>query len=493
MFHTWHFPRKTPSEEHVSAQGIADYIKAVTGSTRMDIHSLMILRHGNVIFEKAWAPYELNAPHMMFSASKSFTSTAIGIAWDEGLLDLHDPVQKYLGEEMRENPDEHLKKLTLWHLLTMTAGHSEDPVYEMMVTKKDWIRRYFSLPFSTDCGEIFLYDSGATYLLSCIITKITGQKLVEYLTPRLFEPLGIADVFWDESPDGYNLGGWGLYIDVEAMAKLGQLYLNGGIWQGKRIISQAYIDMATSKQVETMPAAAPKEALQFDNMHGYGFQFWRNRVEGYRADGAYGQFIFVLPEKDAVIVTTQGTLNPKRSSEHIWECLYPAFDAPVSPGMDMLVRDKKPTYPIPCYAPQLEMRAIWGEYACEENYMGLSRVRIEKAENVVAITLIDARGEHPFCAGIERWAGFTADIQDHAPISILGRTVAPVPAAGAAWWEEDKLVVNWRYLTTPYSDLIDFVCSEEGITITFHTNIRVMQPQICDKRGTITAKRIKNA
>lgn len=493
MFHTWHFPRSTPSQAQVSAQGIADYIKIVTGNTRMDIHSLMILRHGSVIFEKAWAPYELTAPHMMFSASKSFTSTAVGIAWDEGLLDLHDPVRKYLGDEMGPEPCEHLKKLTLWHLLTMTAGHSEDPVYEMMITEKDWIRRYFDLPFGNDCGEIFLYDSGATYLLSCIITKITGQKLVDYLTPRLFEPLGIADVFWDESPDGYNLGGWGLYIDAEAMAKLGQLYLNKGVFNGKRVLSKEYIEMATAKQVETMPASAPKEALQFDNMHGYGFQFWRNRVEGYRADGAYGQFIFVLPEKDAVIVTTQGTFNPKRSSEHIWEHLYPAFDAPVSPGMDMLVRDKKPQYPIPPYGAAKEKEELWGEYVCEANHMGLSRVRIYKEENAIAITLVDGQGEHPFCAGIDHWAGFTADIQDHAPISILGRTVAPVPAAGAAWWEEGKLVVNWRYLTTPYSDLIDFVCDGEDLQITFHTNIRVMQPQICDKRGTICAKKENSA
>jgi CubicO group peptidase (beta-lactamase class C family) len=190
----------------------------------------MLLRHGYVISEGWWAPYSAEKPHSLFSLSKSFTSTAIGLAVEEDLLTVDDFVISYFPEDTPKEVSENLAKLRIKHLLSMSTGHDVDTT-EHVVTKENgnWVQGFLELPIEHEPGTFFVYNTGATYILSAIIQKITGKTLIEYLAPQLFEPLGIEGASWESCPRGINIGGFGLSIKTEDIAKLGQLYLQKGM------------------------------------------------------------------------------------------------------------------------------------------------------------------------------------------------------------------------------------------------------------------------
>jgi CubicO group peptidase (beta-lactamase class C family) len=217
------------------------------------------------------------------------------------------------------------------HLLTMTVGHDMDPTRpEREGNDRDWVEAFLAFPIEHNPGEQFVYNSLATYMLSAILTKVTGERILDYLQPRLFRPLGITGVTWAESPQGIQLGGWGLNVKTEDMAKLGLFYLQKGQWNGKQLLRKSWLDEATHAQVPSLPAGTRKENLKMepsdsDWLQGYGYQLWRSRENSYRADGRDGQFILMLPEKNAVIVTTANIPNMQAELNLIWEHLFPAF------------------------------------------------------------------------------------------------------------------------------------------------------------------------
>jgi len=284
-------PRSTPEAEGIASSAILDFIRAA--STQLDsLHSIMVVRHGAVVAEGWWSPYAPEYPHMMFSVSKSFTSTAVGLAISEGLLSLDDRVVELLPHDLPTEIDARLSALTVRHLLTMTTGHAADTVSLADDSHgENWARAILAQPLDFTPGTHYVYNSGATHLLSAIVQRATGERLLDYLGPRLFEPLGITDATWESSPQGIDAGGWGLNITTEQLATFGQLLLQRGQWQGGQLVPAEWIDEATSLRVDT---SATDHDL--DGRQGYGYQFWRNRLAGYRADGAFGQFCLVLPE-----------------------------------------------------------------------------------------------------------------------------------------------------------------------------------------------------
>lgn len=314
-------PRATPESQGVSSKAIQDYIETANREIN-SMHSFMLVRHGKVVAEAWWAPESADKPHILWSLSKSFTSTAVGFAVTEGKLSIDDPVLKFFPSDAPEKPSSNLKAMRVRDLLTMNAGHQDELNWR---EQADWAKAFLSHPVPHKPGTHFRYNTPATYMLSAIVQKVTGETVLDYLTPRLFEPLGIKKPVWETSPQEISIGGYGLYLRTEDIAKFGQLYLQKGKWNGKQLIPESWVEMATSKQVSN--GSNPDS----DWDQGYGFQFWRCRHEAFRGDGKDGQFCIVLPEQDAVVAITAHTGNMQAELNVVWDKLLPAFHAAALP------------------------------------------------------------------------------------------------------------------------------------------------------------------
>jgi CubicO group peptidase (beta-lactamase class C family) len=312
-------PRSTPEAEGISSRAIVEFIEAADKNVDT-LDSFMILRHGKVIAEGWWKPNAAAMPHVLNSVSKSFNSTAVGLAIQQKKLKLDDPVLKFFPADAPPNPSNRLKAMKVRDLLTMSGGHEVEP---KAVGGDPSVRQFLAQPVVYDPGTHFLYNTMGSYVLSAIVTKVTGQTTLEYLKPRLFKPLSIESPRWDSSVEGNSLGGYGLYLQTEDMAKFGQLYLQNGKWNGKQLIPRKWVEEATSRQVSNDKEDHSK--IGPDWIEGYGFQFWRCRHNAYRADGAAGQFIVVMPDQDVVVAITADTGNMQGELDALWDHLLPAF------------------------------------------------------------------------------------------------------------------------------------------------------------------------
>jgi len=317
-------PRSTPEAQGVSSQAVYDFIEAEDQINTL--HSVMVVRHGQVIAEAWWKPEAADKPHVLWSLSKSFNATAVGLAIEEGKLNLDDHVLKFFPNDAPANPSDNLKALTVRDLLTMTGGHDTEP---QMWLGGPSVKTFLAHPFVHQPGTHFQYNTMGSYTLSAIVTKVTGQTSLEFLKPRLFEPLGIENPQWATSAEGNSLGGYGLSLCTEDIAKFGQLYLQKGKWNGKQLVPEKWIEAATSKQVPNDQESHAK--MGPDWRQGYCFQFWRCTHNAYRGDGAAGQFCVVIPDKDVVIAITALTGNMQGELNAIWDKLYPAFGAEALP------------------------------------------------------------------------------------------------------------------------------------------------------------------
>ena len=308
-------PRATPESQGISSASIAKFVQAADEKVN-SMHSFMLLRHGKVIAESWWAPEEANKPHVLWSLSKSFTSTAVGLAVRDGKLSVQDRVMGFFPDALPEVPSDNLKSMRLLDLLTMSTGHQDEP---NMRGSQDWIKTFFAHPVPKEPGSFFRYNTPATFMQSAIVQKVTGQTVVDYLQTRLFDPLGIEAPKWDANPQGISIGGYGLYLKTEDIAKFGQLYLQKGVWENQQLIPTDWVQLATDKQVSNGADAAS------DWNQGYGFQFWRCRHNAFRGDGKDGQFCIVLPDQDAVVVMTANTTNMQAQLSLVWEHLLGEF------------------------------------------------------------------------------------------------------------------------------------------------------------------------
>ena len=318
-------------------ESIQQAVDAVLAGDKADdsvlFESLMILKHGKVLYEGWYGDAAPDKPHAMHSVSKSFTATAVGMAVDEGLLKVTDKLVDFFPDNLPEEVSDNLKAVTVHDLLTMNCGHETEARFRD--SDQEWVNSFLAHPFVHEPGTWYCYNSLGTYMLSAIVQKLTGEKVLDYLTPRLFEPLHIEIPQWDESPQGINAGGWGLQLKTEDMAKFGQLFLQKGVWNGKRLVSEAWVNEASKYQVPSVPAGtrpdqAAERGLTPENctfMLGYGYQMWRCPDNAYRADGARGQYIIIVPDSDAVIACTANSANLQAEQNLIYEHLFPALAA----------------------------------------------------------------------------------------------------------------------------------------------------------------------
>ncbi|OIH97885.1 serine hydrolase [Curtobacterium sp. MCBA15_001] len=313
------FPRSTPSALGIDATGVSSLVRALETTTDVEPHGFVLLRHGQVAAEGWWAPYSAERPHLLYSLSKSFTAAAVGIAAREGLLDLDSTVISHFPELDAEVTDPRSRSMTLRNILAMASGHHEETLERARaIDPDDIVRGFLLLPPDQDPGTVFAYNQPCTYTLAEVVRRVSGTTLVEYLRPRLFDPLGIEQVSWKRDGRG-ELGFSGCYATTESVAKLGQLYLQRGVWDGERILDEDWVAAATRTQVENPDEENP------DWRQGYGYQFWMAR-HGFRGDGAYGQFCVVLPEHDVVLAITGQSLDMQAVLDAVWAHLLPAID-----------------------------------------------------------------------------------------------------------------------------------------------------------------------
>jgi CubicO group peptidase (beta-lactamase class C family) len=309
-------PRSAPESQGVSSAAVLAFVEAA--DQKVDVmNSFMLVRHGHVVAEGWWTPYDAKSRHELYSLSKSFTSTAVGMAVADGKLSINDPVLKFFPDDIPKQPTSNLTNMRVRDLLCMSTGHQTEPA--LQASKDPWTKAFLAHPVPFKPGTHFLYNTPATYMQSAIVQKVTGQTVLDYLKPRLFDPLGIDDPTWGTSPQGVSLGGYGLNVRTEDIAKFGQLYLQKGKWGDKQLVPAEWVAMATAKQ--TSNGSNPKS----DWDQGYGFQFWRSRNGAYRGDGAFGQYCIVLPEKDAVIAITSGTKDMQNVLNLVWDVLLPGL------------------------------------------------------------------------------------------------------------------------------------------------------------------------
>lgn len=317
-------PRSTPEAQGVSSAAVRAFIEAADKEINT-LHSFMLLRHGRVVAEAWWQPESAEKPHILWSLSKSFNATAVGLAVAEGKLSLEDPVLKFFPAEAPAMPSDHLRAMRVRDLLTMSGGHDTEPKFS--IESGPSVKEFLAHPVTHPPGTWFRYNTPGSHMLSAIVTKATGQTVLDYLKPRLFDPLGIERPQWGTTAEGYTLGGYGLHVRTEDIAKFGLLYLQKGKWNGKQLLPEKWVEAATAKQVENDKAPSGRNP---DWRQGYGFQFWRCQHNAYRGDGRDGQICLVLPEQDAVIAITAQTGQMQLELDLIWSKLLPAFrDGPL--------------------------------------------------------------------------------------------------------------------------------------------------------------------
>jgi CubicO group peptidase (beta-lactamase class C family) len=454
-------PTSTPAAQGVDAAGIQAFLDALESDPAIEPHSLMLLRHGQVVASGWWAPYAPDRMQLLYSLSKSFTATAAGFALAEGLIGLDDPVISYFPEFEAEVTDPRSRAMLVRHVASMASGHLEETLDRARAQdREELVRGFLLVPPDRDPGTVFAYNQPATYTLAAIVQRVTGQKLTEYLRPRLFEPLGIGEVAWIPDRRGRELGFSGLHTTTDAVARLGLLYLRGGVWEGERLLPESWVAEATRAQISH---GAPPVGGWSDWQQGYGFQFWMAR-HGYRGDGAYGQFCVVLPEQDAVLAITSETLEMQKVLDLVWEHLLPAFGAGPLPGReaaDAALGDRLSRLALPpaegkaTPADRVEdWNTAFTPYggACADQ-PSLSAVEVDPGGRV---TLVDDgdRLELGLAAGEAAWT--VAD--EPVPVAVSG-----------GWTDAETLVVDVAFLETPHHLLVTCSLGDRTFTARWRT------------------------
>ncbi|GHT28479.1 hypothetical protein AGMMS49574_02870 [Bacteroidia bacterium] len=462
------FQRSAPELEGVQTDGILNFIDEAEANG-IDMHSLMILRHGKIITQGWWYPYKPTYKHIMHSVSKTFTSTAIGFAVQEGLLTVNDKVIAFFPDDLPAEVSPYLQALTIKHLLTMSVGQEPAPTFYM--GDDSWVKAFLSTPIEHEPGSVFLYSSYASYILSAIIQKVSGETTFDYLKTRLLDPLKIKDVNWEYGAERISAGGWGMRIKTEDMAKLGQFYLQKGRWNGKQLLPSAWIKEATSLQIFQRDSLTFEEELHDNWAQGYGYQIWRCINNAYRADGADGQFIIVMPDQDAVVIITENTANTQLVLRLVFDYLQPAMgDLVYSVKEDRKEQlgSKLSTLSIPDpFRTEEDLvvpKEVTRTYNLDSNTSGLQKVTFTfGAEGEISFSLQDADSTQTFDLGLDGWH-FVSTMKP-GPYFLSPRKnpegLAPFVVAGyGSWVNKNELRIRLLYIEDYQEET--YICRFDG-------------------------------
>lgn len=476
-------PRSSPETEGVSSKDINTFLDSATALKGLELHNFMFVCHGKVIAEGSWYPYKPTLVHTLNSCTKIYCSTAVGFAINEHLLSLEDKVISFFPDDLPDTISPMLAKITVRDMLTMSSGMPIEPNW--IRATDNWVKGYLSNPVAYTPGTKFQYSSLGSYIVGAIVTKVTGQKLIDYLKPRLFEPLGIEGVDWDTDSQGISTGGSGMRVKIEDMAKLGQLYLQNGKWNGKQLLPEAWIKDATSLHIDQAPTETPQAKAKSDWKQGYGYQFWRCRNNAFRGDGAGGQFIVVMPDHDAVVVLQAEIDDMQAELNLVWDYLLPSFKSTKLPSMPVTsllkLRLASLTIPSPTKVVDSKLSSqISNKYFLfTDNEMHLEKLSFNFVEDMCYVKLKTNGKEYKLFFGAGKWINGTTSLPKSnvlQPAKTTGGGYVPQAdgslkfrddgemlqkVAGSYTWKDDNtLELALQYIESPSGGKI--TCKLDG-------------------------------
>lgn len=452
-------PHALPAEMGVDPNAIIQLLDYVERE-HIGLHGLTILRHGSVIAEGWWSPYSADQPHMLFSLSKSFTSTAIGFAVQEGLLKLSDRLVTFFPELLPAPPCPNMEKLTLRDMLRMATGHTVEPPTNSQDREPDWRKLFLTSYIELEPGSRFLYNTASTYMLSAVIQKVTGLQTGEYLRPRLFEPLGITDWWWEVCPKGIHTGGFGLNLRTSDLAKFGQFLLQRGMWEGKQLLNPEWIDEATGFQIQNFG--------ERDWGAGYGYQFWRCTPEGvYRGDGAFGQLCIVCPKEDMVIAVNAGVNDFLQEIGSFWTELLPGVSEGARPAQPEAQAELERRLAGLQFAPPKGMKTCaaaeqvsGAAYQLSDNESGYEKLKLTFGERA-ELTLTVKGEERTYPIGYGEW--LTTD-------NGLAKEQYPRTSCAGAW-DGGEYHLDIVHSSTPFIEHWSFTFDENALILTLQSEL----------------------
>ncbi len=423
--------RSTPEAEGVSSTAIEKWIDAC--ERELDaLHGFVIVRHGKVIAEGWWSPFSADRTHMLYSHSKSFTSTAIGFLVDDGKLDLDESVLEIFPEKAPAEPIGKIGRLRVRDLLTMTTGMPYTDA-ERKEIGGDWVKLFLANEVRDQPGTKYRYDSCATHMLAAIVEKKSGMKMMDFLRTRLFDEIGITSAWTTYSPTGIPCGGWGMNMTTRELARFGQLYLQEGRWGARQLLSKKWVRHATGYQTSTQ---RPGDG---DWSQGYGFQFWRCRHNCFRADGAYGQYTVVMPEQDTVISLNAGLGPMDKELNLVWQHLLPAMLAeplPANPAAQKALSDRCAKLALKTVAGAKEGAVALGKtYALtgKQDRFNFSTVKLAVTEGGWELVLAAPHGEQRIPVGFNVWREGSVVFETEKYEKLGGLIGMQSTAASGAW------------------------------------------------------------
>ena len=437
--------RSTPEEQGVPSKALVALFDSLHALPLTDMHAVVVMRHGKVIGEMYPKPYAPEYRHTMYSCSKTFVGIAVGLAIEDNRLRLDDRVAAIFPELLPDSVSKDLADMTVRHLLTMASGVKPD--WNMRSRGKEWIRTFLSKPVEAP-GTKYAYDSMVSYMLAAVVQKVTGKKLTEYLQERVFTPMNVTEWAWEESPEGVNTGGWGVHIQPESLAKFGQLILNEGRWEGKQLVSAEWIREMCKKHRET-------------GREVYGYHIWHcgGHDGAVRADGALGQYVISVLDKDMVVVMTEATLGNGRDQRRlIWDVLLPYIqDEPLPTNKKdyQKLLKKQDGYKLAevkgkassAFASNWENKTI----ELGKNTFGWKSLKLNFGKKQVTMTVTETSGksyELPF--GFQQWMTTTFDAYPPYSITPIDRfkgLEGPYYASGSyAWISKEELQLKAHYV-----------------------------------------------
>lgn len=472
-------PRSTPEAQGMSSAHIQEFMDTLMQDTRTEIHSCIVMRHGHVVAEVYPQPWQKDYRHTMYSVSKTFTSVAVGMCIQDSLIALSDTIGKFIS--MPASATRNVRAITVRDLLTMQSGIPVDT--KIRIHETEWLRAYLSKKNTAVPGTRWAYDSIMSYILSAIVQKVTGQMLMDFLKERLFFPLGITDALWEESPEGITCGGWGLYIRPEAMAAFGQFLLNKGQWQGKQLLSTSWVE----------------EMMKPQSVNGrYSYHIWQTKYPGWaEANGANGQFIFIIPETDMVVSITQCTGKTAPIQDWIKtmlvdRCMHEALPPPTSPNPPKDLKALK-NYTLPLAQGQAYCSDsiplqdtevnIANPLVLEDNPLRWKRFGITQSNDTMLLDILDTDGrKYTITLGYGKWIESEFNALPYYTPPFQGN-FSNLPAtwhvAGSyAWQGKDTLNIELHWIDWLTSASLEILFPKQGkplISITPHNTGKNVQ------------------
>ena len=465
--------RAAPGAVGIDAAAVEAFLDDV-GRAGLELHGLMLHRHGHVAAEAWWWPYRADRPRVMHSVAKSVTACAIGLALEERRFALTHKVASFFPRFLPPWVDENLAAMTVKDLLTMRTGHAAETSGALWRgIDSSWIAEFFKIPVIHPPGAMHVYSSAASYMLSAILTATTGETLHDYLKPRLFEPLGITGERWDVGPDGINPGGNGLTCRTADILKLGVLHAQKGLWNGRRLLPEAWVADATRSQGDG----------------GYGYH-WVVRDDGsFAALGVFVQMVLVFPQAGATLAI-MGAMEQSSRILPLIDRYFPAAfkDGPIAGAAadeslrTRLARTGEAKPMVSGAGVRPDAGGHW--YLAEPNEGGITALRCDFAENRCLFRLCDAEGEHQIAAALEGWLEGETDMPGrdlHHGYSLPSARVV----AGARWLDEATLEMTWIFVETAFRDTVTL--RFEGNRMTHDRRVNVNSAAL--SQPTVTAYR----